>query len=281
MTKSRPAVFRALGNEGPPPEILVDGQTYRFTTEFKHDSWAATAVYESGAAEQIVCKFNRNQSVLFVPLSWGGRWLARREAFLLTHLSTIGNLPKLLGPVIVDGRPVRHAIARSYVEGRPLMPREWVNDEFFPKLTWMIEKMHDLGVAYVDLHKCENIIIGNDGLPNLIDFQISYRQPDGWWWRLLRPLWFLKILQQCDRYHVKKLILMSRPDLLPEDQRNLMAFQPWPIRLARFFGDRLRWCRRKLLVLTGIRSGRGQVDTEVNPEDAVRRIMEARESRNQ
>jgi len=198
---------------------------------------------------------------------------------MLRNLANIGNIPKLLGPVTIDGRPVKHAIARGYIDGRPLIPGEWVDDAFFPKLAWILEKMHEAGVAYVDLHKCENIIVGEDGLPNLIDFQISYQQPDGWWWRLLRPLWFLRILQQCDNYHFQKMMIISRPDLLPEDQRNISAFRPWPIHLARFFGDRLRWCRRRLLVLIGVRSGSGQVETEANPEDAVRQIMQARETR--
>ena len=37
-----------------------------------------------------------------------------------------------------------------------------------------LREMHVRGIAYVDLHKRENVIVGDDGRPYLVDFQISF-----------------------------------------------------------------------------------------------------------
>ncbi|MEX2216100.1 MAG: hypothetical protein WD768_18455 [Phycisphaeraceae bacterium] len=272
LGKPRPAVFRALGKSDPPSQVEVDGDMYDLEVILKHDSWAATAIYKS-TERRIVCKFNRKQWFFIIPLGWVGRWLGRREARLLTELAPIGNLPLLLGPVKIEGKVAPNAVARTFIPGHPLRWGELLDDAFLPRLKSMIEGMHARGVAYVDLHKPENIIVGDDAQPYLIDFQISYRQPRGWWWRLFRPLWFLRILQQCDRYHLQKHVIRSRPNPLPEDETELDRLRPWPIRVARFFGNRIRGCRRKLLVLLGIRRGKGLSRTESDPEDAVKRSM--------
>ena len=263
-------MFRALGRDDPPQRIQLDGQTWQRVDIYNHDSWPDTAIYRYGD-ERIVCKFNRRQWFFFIPLGWIGRWLARREARLLNRLAHVGNLPRVLGPVKVDGIEQRNAVARSFIAGHPLQWGEKLDDQFFPRINEMIAGMKNATDASVDRQKPENLIVGDDGQPYLIDFQVSYCQPDGWWWRLFRPRWFLRILQQCDRYHIQKHIIRSRPEVTADDERELDGLRPWPIRFARFFGNKFRWCRRKLLVLIGVRRGKGHSRTEVDPEDAVRR----------
>ena len=63
--KSRPAIFRALGRRDVPPTVTIDGHEYHLEKVFKHDSWAATALYE-GHDGKIVCKFNRQQSIFLL-----------------------------------------------------------------------------------------------------------------------------------------------------------------------------------------------------------------------
>ena len=77
-TRPRPPLFRALGAAEPPHEVVVDSHSYSREELFKHDSWAATALY-SGSTGKIVCKFNRIQPVLGLPMMWLGRRLAERE----------------------------------------------------------------------------------------------------------------------------------------------------------------------------------------------------------
>lgn len=65
--RPRPPLFRALGAAEPPAGVRVDGVDYTRVTVFKHDSWAATALY---AADEglITAKFNRIQPIFVVPM---------------------------------------------------------------------------------------------------------------------------------------------------------------------------------------------------------------------
>src|SRR5205085_3317670 len=137
---------------------------------FKHDSWAATALY-AGPAGRVVCKFNRQQPAVVLPLRWLGRRLARREEAVLRRLGDLPNVPRWAGAVSADGRRLAHAVAHDFIPGHPLGERERVGDGFFGELADLLAAMHRCGVAYVDLHKRENVIVGDDGRPYLIDFQ--------------------------------------------------------------------------------------------------------------
>src|SRR5207248_3156450 len=97
----------------------VAGEPCRRVEIFKHDSWAATALYE-GPSGQVVAKFNRTQPIFGLPMAWLGRWLARHEAAVLDRLAGLTNIPANAGPVTVNDWPQRTAVARRYVAGHPL-----------------------------------------------------------------------------------------------------------------------------------------------------------------
>jgi len=267
--KPRPPVLRALGKLEPPAEVEVGGSRYLRVEVLKHDSWAATAVYE-GSQERIVCKFNRQQSIFGVPAAWIGRRLAARESYLLKALAALPNVPAYRGPVLSNGRPLRHCTAHVYVPGHPLKRREYVNDEFFPTLGRMLDSMHRLGIVYVDLHKSENILVGDDGQPHLIDFQVCFIRPRRRWLSALLQ-YVEAVLKDTDRYHFRKHLCRSRPDLAGCDCNNE---RPWLIRAHRSVAAPLRTLRRRLLVAIGVRRGLGLADSEHFPEDAVRRAQD-------
>jgi predicted Ser/Thr protein kinase len=268
--RPRPALFRALGKHEPPVQVDIAGQVYRRAAIFKHDSWAATALYVSPSGN-VVCKFNRRKSILGLPMRWLGRLLARRETRILGLLAGAVSVPRPRGPVLVAGRAAANAAAHDYVPGHPLRVGEAVNNEFFPRLRELLRNIHGRGIAYVDLHKRENILVGDDGRPYLIDFQISVAWP-----KPLRFLGFLqrallRLLQRSDEYHLVKHVSLCRPDQVSLIARGLAAGRPWWIRLHRAFAVPFRWLRRRLLVVLGIRRGRGRAASEYFPEEAVRR----------
>ena len=87
-------------------------------------------------------------------------------------------------------------------------------------------------MAYVDLEKCENVLVGDDGLPHLFDFQISWYWSRRWGGELL-PLrvmrgWF----QRGDRYHLIKLRRRTRPDQLSPEVLAASYRKPWYVRCA-------------------------------------------------
>ena len=269
--RPRPAILRALGHEEPPLSLQIAGETYRRLTIFKHDSMAATALY-SGPASSVICKFSRTQPVFFFPLAWLGRRIARHEARLLTLLADVPNVPRLIGPVHIEGRPAPHVMARRYIEGHPLAKHEKVGDDFFAHLKATIDTLHARNIAYVDLHKRENIIVDDHGRPHLIDFQISFALPRGLLGLPLR--WLLRLYQMGDRHHLLKHIHHHRPDQLPPGTRDPHRSPPLLIGLWRMLVAKpFRQVRRSLLVLIGVRKGAGHADSEFAPEDAVQREM--------
>jgi len=270
IARPRPPFLRALGHDDPPAVVHVNGETFRRTEIYKHDSWAATALY-TGPAQQVVCKFNRTAPLFGLPMTLVGHWLAQHERQILERLADIPNVPRFAGVVSVNGRVLPHALARSYVAGHPLGRYEVVTDDFFPRLEHLLASMHSRGMAYVDLHKRENIIVGDDSQPYLVDFQISAVLPANPLWnnRLTRSI--LRMFQESDVYHLLKHKSYNRPDLAGFGHRQMDRHRPWWIWLHRFVAIPPRVLRRVVLVLLGVRRGKGKPATEHFAEDAVRR----------
>jgi len=249
MSSSQPrhAWLRALGRAEPPPRLTLASGTYEFVKNFKHDFFAATALY-SGPSGKAVLKMGRCISLFGLPTAWIGRWLTRREGRMYELMADIEGVPAWLG---YDGAS---ALAHAYVEGAPLGRRDAVNDEFFPRLSAMIDAIHARGAAYVDLEKPENILLGEDGRPHLIDFQISvYYSPVSlrrWW----LPRKVLSTLQLSDRYHLLKHWRRLRPDQLTAEQMAESYKAPFWIAWHRRIFRPLTLLRRWILVRLGERS---------------------------
>jgi hypothetical protein len=128
-------------------------------------------------------------------------------------------------------------------------------------------------MAYVDLSKRQNIIVGEDKQPHLIDFQVCFLLPRRWPGNSRPVRALLKLLQGLDDYHVLKHQAWIRPLSLRDGPLGLTRKRPWMIRLSHLVGDPLRRTRRSLLVLLGVRRGKGRATTEAAPEDAVRREL--------
>ncbi len=267
--RSRPPIFRALGNAEPPLTVIVDGQVYHRRETYKHDSWAATAVYH-GADFNIVCKFNRVQPVILIPMTWLGIWLAKREKAAYEQLEHIEGIARGCGPVFDGNAVIRNAVAHQFVAGQPLRGNMRLSDDFFLKLQSLLSRVHEAGYAYVDLHKRENILLGENGNPHLIDFQVSFRNR----WKLMDRLfpgrWLLHLLQSMDLFCLYKHVRHFRPDLISE--LGLERFQrvPWWIRLHRSVAIPFRSARRRMLSLLAIRDSSGLVRSELFTEHGLR-----------
>jgi len=271
--RPRLKLLRALGKADPPEEIELNGYPYRRVDILKHDSWAATALYESERGK-VVAKFNRRQPIFGFPMHWLGKLLAAREARILKLLDDFPNIPRYSGELTVSGAAQLNAVSHDYVEGHPFERGEGVDDNFFPKLLELVKDIHARDLAYVDLSKRENIIVGDDGQPYLVDFQISILLP-GWWPGNSWPVrMLLRLAQGADEYHVFKHFYNSRPDLLTEEQQKIATHRPWLIRAFRRVGNPIRSLRRRLLVLLGVRMGKGRVESEHAPEEGARRRIE-------
>lgn len=268
--KKRPAQLRALGEDDPPEQVEVRGTTYRRDVILKHDSWAATAIYCNEAHERIICKFARTAPVFGIPLAWIGRIIAARESHFLRQLADVKTIPNDLGHVSSDGHLLSNAIARCYIDGKPMRAEQKIDPRIFDELYGLLDTLHKRNIAYVDLHKLENIIIGHDGRPYLIDFQVCFGLSERWPGNGRFARYYLARLQEFDIYHINKHLVRFLPETLTEEQVRQKSAIPLLIRVHRLFAIPLRTARRKLLVLIGVRNAGGSASSELDPEDAYR-----------
>jgi len=150
--------------------------------------------------------------------------------------------------------------------GHPPADRE----AFFAQLRRLIDDLHAAGMAYVDLHKRENVIIDTEGRPHLIDFQVCVATGQRWPGngRLMRFL--VRKLQEMDDYHFRKHFARCMTDLLSPEEVRRLATPPGFIRAHRFLAVPLRTLRRRLLAALKVRAYSGRAETELEPEDAFR-----------
>lgn len=225
-----------------PAHLWVAGRRYDLAHTFKHDFFAATGLYRSNA-EKVVAKFNRRSPFFGIPLLWIGRLLGRHEVHLYQQAHDLRGVPRLLAAIDDTG------LLHDFVPGRPLGRREAVSDTFFDDLLELLQTLHRRDIAYVDLNKRQNILVGDDGRPYLIDFQISLHLPPVGWraWRPVR--WMLHHFQHGDYYHYLKHKRRLRPDLLTPSEVAVLDRLNLGIRLHRWCTRPLTHLRRQILRL--------------------------------
>jgi hypothetical protein len=150
-TRPRPPPFRALGQHEPPVRIRIGGLLYELREQFKHDSWAATALYapiDNSNGLAAVCKFHRIAPLFGLSLYRFGVWMAAHERRLLTLSAGLPAVPRLL-PEVSDssGQVIPYAVAREYIPGRPLQAGTPLPPGFFDQLRHSLVGMHQRGVA--------------------------------------------------------------------------------------------------------------------------------------
>lgn len=239
-TKTTPRSLTALGGRPLPDSLTAGGKRYTRARTFKNDFFAVTAQYEC-EGECVLLKVNRQAWFFLLPLGLVGRLLAARECHAMERLRDVDGVPRLIERWGSTG------FVREFVEGRPLSKGEHVPDGFHPALRALVAEIHRRGMAYVDLEKCENVLLGEDGKPYLFDFQIAWMLPrrfggELWPARVLRR-WF----QAGDRYHLVKLQRRTRPDQLSPEELARSYAKPWYVRWHRRLTWPLTWCRRRIL----------------------------------
>ncbi len=232
--------IRALGRDDPPERITIGGQTHNRVSIFKHDFFAATALYE-GPGGKIVLKLGRHAPFLGVPMAWIGRLLIRHESRLYALVDGIDGIPKFVG------RWGDNAFAHAFIPGHQLTRNEFVNDEFFDRLSDLIYELHRRDVAYVDMEKAENVLVGEDDRPYLIDFQISWHLRPNRGGRTSLARFVLRVLQDADRYHLLKHRRRQRPDLMSPADLAASYTPPLSISWHRYLFRPLTRLRRRAL----------------------------------
>ncbi|NIA06370.1 MAG: hypothetical protein GWP14_01830 [Actinobacteria bacterium] len=220
----------ALGSDSLPPKIIVKQSTYHLQRVFKHDFWAASGLY-SNDSSQVVLKIYRRHDLL-------GRWLAKREISFYRCLQDLPGIARFLGTF------GRNGFVHSYIAGQDLLeyPKDRIPDDFFDQLVDLMRAIHLRGISYVDANKRDNVIVGLDSRPYLIDFQISWRPKPG---GLSRRV--LLFMQRMDMYHLFKHKSRLRPDLMKPQEWHLRRNPGLSLKLHRLIAVPFRRFRRTTL----------------------------------
>ncbi len=231
-----------------PETIDIEGRPYRRERVLKEDFFSVNVLYRHGE-DRYVLKLSDFRFIggwLLRPLAM---WMSRHEYRIYRRLEGIPGIPRL-GPRCTSRGYLHHFIpGRTLAELTALPPaqrRLALPEDFFERLRRTLDEIHRRRVFYADLDKRGNIILGEDGRPYLIDFQISLRFPPAgsWLGRRLEPLF--RTLKGEDIYHLYKQKRRFLPDSLTEEERRLARRTDFSRRFNRFFGDRYRRLKRLL-----------------------------------
>ncbi|MCP4328141.1 MAG: hypothetical protein GY791_06870 [Alphaproteobacteria bacterium] len=225
-----------------PEQITIGGRAYRVDRVLHDDFFSINVLYvEPGGGRQILklSDFRMIGGFLFRPMA---AWMSRREYRIYGKLEGVVGVPTL-GPRCGD-----RGYFHDFVPGKPLdrlAPDETVPDDFFDRLVDTYKEMHLRGIAHVDSNKRSNLILGNDGRPYVIDFQVALDRGNGRTLRRRRESLFLA-LARSDIYHVYKLKARLRPDLMRPEEWAL-ADRPRQNRIYdRIFGGPYRTLKRMI-----------------------------------
>lgn len=152
--------------------------------------------------------------------------MLRREFAIYRLLAGVTGVPRCLGLIAGEELVLEFVPGESLRQAR-LAPAE--RERLFAALLELISAVHGAGVAHGDLKRKDNILIGRDAKPYLIDFGTAVSAPPGagWWRRLL-----YRQMCRVDLNAWVKLKYQRRIEAIsPEDLRR---FRPTlPERLAR------------------------------------------------
>jgi hypothetical protein len=238
--------FYACGSGGLPGQIDCLGRQYVLGTVLKHDFLAATGLYEAvsgngDSPRRLVCKIGRRMHFCLIPLGWLGRLVIRREVRNLRRCEGIREVPRILA------RPSRNMYVYEYVEGRSLGEKPALPADFFDHLLVAVQQIHARNLVHFDLHKPGNILLGDEGRPHVIDFQLSLHLGDRFLFSTRLSGRLRRWLQSYDIYHLYKHKRRLQPDLLTPAEERLSRNRSLPLRLHRAIAKPYKCLRRACL----------------------------------
>jgi len=131
----------------------------------KEDAFGRVELVDAGASVAV----RRVASGGALPGSaWIARRLLAREARALRVLDGLPGVARVLDAP-ADGA----SLLRSWVPGTPLCLARELPRDFFERLEELARALHARGVCHNDLHKEANVLVGTDGHPALVDFQLA------------------------------------------------------------------------------------------------------------
>jgi hypothetical protein len=156
-----------------------------------------------------------------------GRLVISREVEIYGALDGLAGIPRF------HGRIDAFAFVVQRIDGRPVaeFPQRTLPPGFLDRLGELVDAMHRRGVVHWDLRQRQNVLVGAQGEPWIIDFASGVRLPPG--------TWLHRLASVPDLSGVAKLRAKHAPWSLTEEDRRLIG-------LERFRPLRSRRTRRRI-----------------------------------
>ena len=169
-----------------------------------------------------------------------GPLLAWREARALERLQGIRGVPKLLA------RPSSRSLLLEYLCAKQLSDDN--NDKtdwaaFFKRLEFLLDDIHQRGIAHCDLRSPFNTLIDTEGNPVIVDFVASVSRGEPW---NLMANWVFQRFARADREALTKLKSSVAPELVSEQEQTQYLTRSTLEQLMRWVGTQVRTLSRKL-----------------------------------
>ncbi len=231
-----------------PNIIIIDEKEYQYEEILKEDFFSINVLYKNGS-DRYVLKLSDFRFIFGILLRPFAILMSRHEYYIYQRVADIPGIPKL-GPRLghrgyfhyfVPGRTLNDLRTLSAEEKKATVP-----DNFFDQLKAILSTVHEREIFYADLDKRGNIILGDDGKPWLIDFQICLDLGNGLnMFSGMRKRLFARLRQE-DEYHLYKQKRRYRPDLLTNDEKELAKRTGFGQTYNRWLGNPYRRLKRNI-----------------------------------
>jgi RIO-like serine/threonine protein kinase len=170
-----------------------------------------------------------------------GRFLIWRERRAYKKLQGLKSVPTCYG--VIDGL----ALALEEIPGRPLKKHNKdmkLPETFFDDLKNIVDSFHIRGLAHCDLKKGDNVLVGHDGRPYIVDWSASISQKEFRFFPLNRI--YLRFVLD-DYFAIIKLKMRYVPETLTLEEKRQYAQRSHMERGIRGIRDRLRKILKKIV----------------------------------
>lgn len=188
-------------------------------------------IVEENGVRAVIKDFSANR---FLFRNSVGRLLIWREARAYKRLQGMRGVPSLYR--VIDGL----ALVTEYIPGRSLENLEKamrLPDSFFEGMKDLVDCIHERGLAHCDLKRAANTLLGNDGLPYIVDWAASISEREFGFPPL--NLVYKRFLLD-DHMAVIKLKLRHTPETVRPDEQDRYEYRGSVEIIIRAIRDRLR-----------------------------------------
>jgi hypothetical protein len=195
-------------------------------------------VIEEDGKRAVVKDFSVNG---FIYRNIAGRFLVWREKKAYEKLEGIKGVPVFYGSI--DGQ----ALIMQEIDGRGIgtvHKTTGIPEKFYSDLHDLLQTIHAAGLAHCDLKRSPNIIMGNDGMPYLIDWSAAISASEFGFFPL--SVIFKRFVRD-DFNSIIKLKLKFNPEMVSSEEKGEYMNRGFFERVVRHIRDNARKLLKKIV----------------------------------